>query len=161
MQRHFNNWNIIQHLNVGIPWPYPADGAETFIKSQLPKISAGETHMWVLVLKSGDDQAIGAIEFGIARDRNRGDRGFWLAEPYWGQGLMTEAVTAVNDFIFGVLKVEKYTVCNAIGNKRSHRVKEKTGARFVGYGELPHRCGDTKTEVWEVTREAWLAAQGK
>ena len=31
IQRHFNNWNIIQHLASVIPWPYPEDGAETFM----------------------------------------------------------------------------------------------------------------------------------
>ena len=159
VQKHFNNWNIIQHLNAGIPWPYPANGAEIFIKSCLPKIAAGESYMWVLVLKSGDSEAIGLIDFGIARDHNRGDRGFWLAEPYWKQGLMTEAVSAVNDFIFGVLKIEKFIVCNHVGNQGSHRVKEKTGARFVGYKEIAHHSGETKSETWEVTREAWLASK--
>ena len=31
IQRHFNNWNIIQHLAQVVPWPYPEDGAVTFI----------------------------------------------------------------------------------------------------------------------------------
>ena len=40
IQRHFNNWNIIQNLTSVVPWPYPDDGAETFIKLQLEKIAA-------------------------------------------------------------------------------------------------------------------------
>jgi hypothetical protein len=31
IQRHFNNWNIIKHLAAVVPWPYPDNGAETFI----------------------------------------------------------------------------------------------------------------------------------
>jgi RimJ/RimL family protein N-acetyltransferase len=30
IQRHFNNWNIIQNLATVVPWPYPADGAGDF-----------------------------------------------------------------------------------------------------------------------------------
>jgi ribosomal-protein-alanine N-acetyltransferase len=29
IQRHFNNWNIIQNLASVVPWPYPDDGAAT------------------------------------------------------------------------------------------------------------------------------------
>ena len=52
IQRHFNNWNVIRHLALVVPWPYPDDGAETFIKRELAKIAAGEeTYQWVLVLR--------------------------------------------------------------------------------------------------------------
>ena len=42
IQRHFNNWNIIKTLATVVPWPYPDDGAETFVKRELGKIAAGE-----------------------------------------------------------------------------------------------------------------------
>jgi [ribosomal protein S5]-alanine N-acetyltransferase len=64
IQRHFNNWNIIRNLASVVPWPYPDDGAETFIRLQLAKIAAGEEiYQWVLVLQSGDGEAIGNIHF--------------------------------------------------------------------------------------------------
>jgi ribosomal-protein-alanine N-acetyltransferase len=40
IQRHFNNWNVIKNLTSVVPWPYPEDGAETFIKQQLEKITS-------------------------------------------------------------------------------------------------------------------------
>src|SRR5580704_10632777 len=99
IQRRFNNWNIIQNLASVVPWPYPDDGAETFIRQQLEKIAAGEeSYQWVLVLKSGDGEAIGNIRFHPRPDEPKGNRGFWLAEPCWNKGLMTEAVASVNDF---------------------------------------------------------------
>ncbi len=101
IQRHFNNWNIIRHLARVVPWPYPDDGAETFIKQQLDRIAAGEeNYQWVLVLRSGDGEAIGNIDFRPRAERREGNRGFWLAEPYWNRGLMTEAIAAVNDLPF-------------------------------------------------------------
>ena len=64
IQRHFNNWNIIRNLALVVPWPYPDDGAETFVKRELGKIAAGEEiYQWVLVLRSGDGEAIGNINF--------------------------------------------------------------------------------------------------
>jgi ribosomal-protein-alanine N-acetyltransferase len=157
IQRHFNNWNIIKNLAAVVPWPYPDDGAETFIKAQLEKIAAGEEiHQWALVLKAGDGQAIGNIHFRPRSDTPKGHRGFWLAEPCWNQGLMTEAIAAVNDFAFRTLGIESFHVCNVVSNVASRRVKQKTGAEFVGHIELAHHSGETKSELWKVTRENWL-----
>jgi RimJ/RimL family protein N-acetyltransferase len=159
IQRHFDNWNIIQNLAYVVPWPYPGDGAETFVKLQLSKIAAGEDiYQWVLVLRSGDGQAIGNIDFRPRGEGRKGNRGFWLAEPWWNQGLMTEAITAVNDFAFSTLGIESFHVCNVASNVASRRVKQKTGAVFVGTIELPHHNGQTRTERWKVSRESWLAA---
>ena len=157
IQRHFNNWNIIRNLALVVPWPYPDDGAETFNRRELGKIAAGEeVYQWVLVLRSGDGEAIGNINFRPRTDSAKGNRGFWLAEPYWNKGLMTEAIAAVNDFAFGALGIESFHVCNAISNVGSRRVKQKTGAELVGHIELPHHNGETKAERWKVTRENWL-----
>lgn len=157
IQRHFDNWNIIRHLAAVVPWPYPADGAETFVRSQLDKISAGEEiHHWVLVPRDGDGEAIGNIDFRPHADGAKGNRGFWLAEPYWGLGLMTEAITAVNDFAFLTLGLDHFYVCNAATNEASRRVKQKTGAEFIGFIELAHHGGQLKSERWIVRREDWL-----
>ena len=157
IQRHFNNWNIVKNLASVVPWPYPDDGAETFIKQQLEKIAAGEEiYQWVLVLRSGDGEAIGNIRFIPRADNPKGNRGFWLAEPYWNQGLMTEAIAAVNDFAFQTLGIESFHVCNAASNAASRRVKQKTGAEFVGYIELPHHNGQSQAERWIVRRESWI-----
>jgi ribosomal-protein-alanine N-acetyltransferase len=157
IQRHFNNWNIIQNLAAFVPWPYPDDGAQTFIKLQLERIAAGEEiYQWVLALQSGDGEAIGNIHFRPRSDKPKGNRGFWIAEPYWNRGLMTEAIASVNDFAFRTLGIESFHVCNAASNEASRRVKQKTGAEFVGYIEIPHHNGQSRSEQWIVTRESWL-----
>ena len=157
IQRHFNNWNIIQHLARVVPWPYPENGAETFIAQELERVASGQViYNWMLVLRGADDEAIGNIRLRPWLDDPKGNRGFWLAERYWNQGLMTEAVTAVNDFAFRVLGVDVLHFCNAVTNEASRRVKQKTGAEFVGFIEIPHHNGQTRAEKWRVTRKNWL-----
>src|SRR6202007_55741 len=101
-------------------------------------------------------EAIARINFRPRADGRKGNRGFWLAEPYWNQGLMTEAIAAVNDFAFLTLGLDHFHVCNAQSNVASRRVKQKTGAEFVGFVELPHHNGESRAEKWKVTRETWL-----
>lgn len=160
VQRHFNNWNIIQNLATVVPWPYPDDGAATHIARELGKIDAGEEiYHWMLVLRDSDGEAIGNINFRPVARGAKGNRGFWLAEPYWGKGLMTEAVEAVNDFAFLTLGLDSFLVCNVFTNTGSRRVKQKTGAEFVGHVELAHHNGESKAEQWKVTRQGWLGRE--
>lgn len=155
VQKHFNNWNIIKNLLDTVPWPYPDNGAEDYLKNRvMPQIKKGETHVWSIRQKQKPDDLIGLIEYRHVTERDD-NRGFWLAEPYWKQGYMTEAVARVNDFIFDDLGVERIVVCNFEGNQGSRRVKEKTGATFIGTCEKSHHEGKVRSEMWEITAENW------
>lgn len=66
---------------------------------------------------------------------------------------MTEAITVVNDFAFLTLVLDHFYVCNAATNEASRRVKQKTGAEFVGFIELAHHGRQSKSERWIVRRE--------
>lgn len=156
IQKHFNDWEIIKNLSVLVPWPYPEDGAISFIRDNaLPRMERGEAMIWVIVPKeTGKDKAVGLIDFRF-EDNGQGNRGFWIARPYQGRGLMTEAVAAVNDFVFFECGVEKMLIANAAGNTASRRVKEKTGAVFQRFVEIPHNSGEKNAELWEVSAENW------
>lgn len=158
IQKHFNNWNIIKRLTTMVPWPYPDDGAEAFLRDiALPKVEAGKAHMWGIVEKDGDDGLIGLVDYHAEYQDDGGNRGFWLAEPYWGRGYMSEAVGAIQDWLFFEKGLESIIVVNAVDNIGSRRVKEKTGAKFIRNGKLLHRSGTEDTEIWEVTKESWAA----
>jgi RimJ/RimL family protein N-acetyltransferase len=56
------------------------------------------------------------------------------------------------------LGFEKMVLGNALGNDRSRRVKEKTGAKLIGVE--PAQFVDpayTEHELWELTKDAWKA----
>lgn len=162
IQKYFNNWNIIQHLNAGIPWPYPDDGAETFLRNNfLPRMQSGISCVWAITIKTHGDDAVGVIDFGGGRSEQHEDRGFWLAEPFHGHGYMTEAVAATQDYLFFEVGIERFLATNAITNKGSRRVKQKTGAQFLKTGSVPHHNGVSETEIWEVTREEWEKIRNK
>lgn len=154
IQRWFDNWNIIQYVGSEVPWPYPADGAETFLRDvALPSVASGESLLWAITVL-GDDQLIGVMDFAFVAG-DVGNRGFWLAEHLWGRGYMTEAVVAMQDYVLLELGVERMIVVNAATNLASRRIKEKTGARLLGQIELSHRDGERLYDQWEVTRQDW------
>jgi ribosomal-protein-alanine N-acetyltransferase len=152
-QRLFPHWEIVRYLNGRVPWPFPADGALTFYReSALPAIERGEQWHWTLRLKESPEEHIGSISLV------RGewvDRGFWLGLPWHGQGLMTEAVIAVNDYWFDVLGFSVLRVSKAIANAGSRRISEKTGMRVVAGDECDYVSGRFPSETWEITAEEW------
>lgn len=96
IQQQFPRWEVVRYLNALIPWPYPADGALTYLRDiALPAIAAGKEWHWSIRLKSAPDQLIGNVSLMNEQDNNRG---FWLGPKWQGQGLMTEASAAVTEY---------------------------------------------------------------
>ena len=156
VQKTFPQWEIVKHLSsASIPWPYPPDGAMTFIRDiALPAMREGVEWTWSLRPRSGPDALIGLI--GLY-DKSEANRGFWLAPEWQGKGLMSEAVEVVTDFWFATLGRPLMRIPKAAPNLASRRISEKTGMRLVETGEKDYVCGRLPTEVWEITREEWLA----
>ncbi len=149
----FPHWEIVRYLNAKVPWPYPSDGALTYYKNlAMPAIERGEEWQWTLRLKHLPDEHIGAISLHRTHWDNRG---FWLGLPWQGKGLMTEAVTAVNDYWFDVLGFETLCAPKAIANTASRRISEKTGMRVIATEERDYVSGRFLTEIWELTSETW------
>ena len=57
--------------------------------------------------------------------------GYVLSKPYWGQGLMPEAVKAVINWLFSEEKLDFIIVGHFDRNARSKRVVEKCGFQYI------------------------------
>ncbi|KKQ04406.1 MAG: Acetyltransferase [Candidatus Moranbacteria bacterium GW2011_GWE2_36_40] len=58
--------------------------------------------------------------------------GYWLAEKYWGKGLMSEAVKKFMAHIFTKFSLRRIYAYAYARNKGSMRVMEKVGMKFEG-----------------------------
>lgn len=154
-QRLFPHWEIVRYLANVVPWPYPADGAQTYYRDiALPGMACGAEWHWSVRLKTDPDQLIGSIGVFTKQDNNRG---FWLGLPWQRQGLMTEATEAVTDYWFNELGFPIMRVPKAVANVASRRLSEKNGMRLVEVIDKEYVSGRLPTEIWEITREEWLA----
>jgi RimJ/RimL family protein N-acetyltransferase len=152
----FPHWEIVRHMAGVIPWPYPPDGARTYIRDiALPAVARGEEWHWTLRLKTDPDQVIGSIGLKNAANAVHENRGFWLGLAWHGQGLMTEAADAVTDYWFNTLKFAVLRVPKAIANTTSRRVSEKQGMRVVATDERDYVSGRLPAEIWEITADEW------
>ncbi len=155
-KKHFIDYEIIRHLSHQCPWPYPEDGVTDFIQNFVLPKQGRDRWVWGIFEKPNPSELIGIVD--LWRGGIPEHRGFWLGKQFWGKGYMSEAVQPVMDFAFDALNFENLVFSNALGNERSRRIKEKTGARFVG--TRPSKLVDpqyTHSETWELTKAEWRA----
>ena len=93
---------------------------------------------------------------GISDDE--GEIGYWIGVPYWGQGLIPEAVRAIQQEGFENMGLRNIWCAYFDGNDKSRRVQEKCG--FVYHHTVENEVwaltGQTVTDhVTLLTREQW------
>lgn len=154
VQQQFAHWQVVRYLNAAVPWPYPEDGALTYLRDiALPAMAAGKEWHWSIRLKTAPEQLIGNISLMDQQDNNRG---LWLAPAWQGKGLMSEACVAVTDYWFGILARPVMRVPKAAPNIGSRRLSERAGMRLIRSDEDNFVGGRFARDLWEITREEWL-----
>lgn len=124
-------------------------------------LSAAETY--AVVLKSVG-HAVGSIGLmigeasNIGLPENEGEIGYWIGVPFWGQGLIPEAVDVLLRYGFETLGLENIWCGYYDGNVKSARVQGKCG--FVYHstrGNVPcSMLDELRTEhISCLSRERW------
>ena len=141
-------------------WP-PHTSAENSRAVIQNVLSAPETY--AVCLKE-DNRAIGSIglmiggESHLALPDTEGEIGYWIGVPFWGRGLIPEAVRELLRHAFGDLRLETVWCGYFDGNVKSRRVQEKCGFVYHHmekdvYWKL---TDDIRTEHFtRLTREEW------
>jgi len=100
-----------------------------FMESRITAWDNDSEYSWIITLR-GSDSCVGMIALRV--DESKADVGYVLAKPYWGKGIMTEAVTAIVDWAYGQPTLFRvWAVCD-VENIASARVLEKCGMRREG-----------------------------
>ena len=159
IQQRFPHWEVVRYLNDVVPWPYPDDGALSYLRDvALPAMARGEEWHWTLRLRTRPEEVIGSISL---MDHVDNHRGFWLSPPWQGQGLMSEACTVVDAYWFETLGREVMRVPKAAPNAGSRRISERGAMRLVSSQEGSFVGGKFACDLWEITREQWLAHRAR
>jgi RimJ/RimL family protein N-acetyltransferase len=157
IQQLFPQWEVVRYLNAQVPWPYPPDGALSYLRDIcLPAMAAGREWHWSIRLLEQPGQLIGSISLMDLPDNHRG---FWVAPAWQGQGYITEACEVVDAFWFQTLGRETMRVPKAVPNEASRRISQRGGMRLLRTGQGDFVSGRLPQEVWEITRQQWLDRQ--
>ena len=109
-----------------------ADQTYRYLQSLQASYKQGEFYDWAVVLNEKGKMigTCGYTEFD--HENRRAEIGYVLNPRYWGHGIATEAVSAVMEFAFCELDINRLEAHFIEGNDRSRRVMEKCGMAFEG-----------------------------
>jgi RimJ/RimL family protein N-acetyltransferase len=125
-----NNKKIHDNLRDGLPFPYTVKDAKEYISSMLTA-DCNKVFAFAITI---DDRAVGSI--GAFRQENIHSRtaemGYYVAEPYWGQGIGTSAVKQACEFVFANTDIIRIFAEPFAYNTASCRLLEKAGFSLEG-----------------------------
>ncbi len=137
-----------------MPYPYGERDAEAWIARARSASTDQEVSLLVTRLETGE--ILGGAGFG-ALESGEPEIGYWIGEPYWGQGYATEAVQAVIDCAFARRGLPRLIGRCRVGNPASRRVLEKCGFQYQAAGMVHSRAlkGPVPTEDFCLERYVW------
>jgi [ribosomal protein S5]-alanine N-acetyltransferase len=128
--RFANNNNVAKFMNDSFPHPYTTDAGKSFIefanKESIANIFAIDIN----------GEAIGGIGIHPKKDveQKNAELGYWLAEPFWGNSIITNAVIEIVKYGFENFDINRIFARPFGTNIGSQKVLEKAGfileARF-------------------------------
>lgn len=150
-----NNWNVARTLS-RLPHPYSLSDATTFIARESgPGRSMDRLGLAVTLA----DQFIGMASL-FPHPGAGLEMGYWIGEPYWNRGYMSEAARALLDFGFERLDLRVIVAGHHVDNHASGRVLSKLGFRYTGesvrYALAQGK--DVRCLDMQLDRQHWLDA---
>ncbi len=125
-----SNRKIQDNLRAGLPYPYTEQDGMDYISAML---SADRNETFAFAITT-EGKVIGSI--GVFRQGNihrlTAELGYYIAEEYWGKGIMTKAVKQICKHVFDNSDILRIYAEPFAFNAASCRVLEKAGFQYEG-----------------------------
>lgn len=122
-----NNKKIYDNLRDAFPHPYSVEDARRFIALQQDGSKLSKAFAIVV-----DGKAAGSIGAFLKEDvyRKNAEIGYYLAEEYWGKGIMTKTIKMIVEFLFNNFDIIRIYAEPFSRNVGSRKALEKAGFRL-------------------------------
>ena len=125
-----SNKKIQDNLRDGLPYPYTQKDGKEFISAMLVA-NENDTFAFAITVNGKVIGSIGAFRQTNIHNKTA-EIGYYIAEEYWGKGIMTEAVKQLCDYVFSHTDIIRIYAEPFSYNIGSCRVLEKAGFQYEG-----------------------------
>jgi RimJ/RimL family protein N-acetyltransferase len=148
----------IARYTLNIPHPYHEQDAESWIQASHQYFQEGTQYTFA-IRKAESPVLVGAIGLILIPKHQRAEVGYWMGEPYWNKGYISEALSAVLRFGFTELKLNKINATHLLSNPASGKVMIKNGMIYEGELAEHYLKGDVYRSVkqYRLLRAEWEA----
>ncbi|HEY2047855.1 MAG TPA: GNAT family N-acetyltransferase [Caulobacteraceae bacterium] len=141
----------VARMTTGIPHPYGLEQARAFL-DRVEMMNPDEEALFAI--EATGEGVIGLVGFHT-NDEDACEIGYWLGRPYWGRGLMTEAVRCAVEWAARAWGRRFLVSGHFADNEASGRVLIKAG--FLYTGETRWRFSLARGEAAPTRMMVWLA----
>jgi len=142
---------------IAVPSPYPVTLATRWVAGRIAWWPQGRGLTLAIARRTAPDALLGSVSLRrFVRDR-RAELGYWMGADDWGDGLTTEAASALVDYGFRELGLARIYAQVMRGNAASCRVLEKLGMLDEGVRRQHVKKGKKLHDVllYGLLREEW------
>lgn len=151
--KHANNRRIAQNMTDRFPHPYTETDGLSFIHFATTDSPA---HIFAIDVAG---EAVGSIGVHPQTDihQKNAELGYWLAEPFWGRGIISAAIKQAVNFAFDTYAIDRIFARPFGTNAASQRVLQKNGFALEGhFRETLYKNGAYLDElVYAIRRQHW------
>lgn len=110
-----------------LPYPYTEENAREFISYA----QSSDEYVFAVTVEG---KFVGCISAAPQKNIHKftAEIGYYIAPQFWGNGLATQAVKLLTEYIFGNTEIMRLYAEPFVRNKASCRVLEKAGFTFEG-----------------------------
>ena len=125
--RYASNKAIADNLRDAFPYPYGQKDAVRFLEMAL----SNDPHLLILAIDS-KGEAIGSVGATLKQDvyRKNIEIGYWLAEPFWNKGIITEVIRRFTAHLWLTYDIRRIYAEPFAGNAASRKALEKAGFTY-------------------------------
>lgn len=134
VQQMYNNWASDPDVTHFLTWPTHTspDVTRMVLEHWVSSYEKPDYYQWAICLKDGNEP-IGSMavvhgDFRVAR----AEIGYCIGKKWWHQGITSEALQAVMDYLFDQVGMNRIEAHHDVNNPRSGLVMQKCGMKQEG-----------------------------
>ena len=155
----FRNWASDPEVTKYLTWPAHSNIAvsEMVIGSWLQEYEKENYYQWMIVLKE-IGEPIGSIS--VVRQNEaiaEAETGYCIGTRWWHKGIVTEALSAVIEYLFTEVGMNRVAARHDPNNPNSGRVMRKCGMKYEGTAHASDRNnqGICDADYYAILRDNW------
>ena len=142
-QPMFRNWANDPEVTKYLTWPThgSVEVTKAVVASWVESYEREDYYHWMIILKE-TNEPIGSLLASIVGRAQSAHIGYCIGKAWWHQGIMTEALTAVMDYLFDEVGFHRIESMHDPNNPNSGKVMTKCGMKYEG----THRQADRNNQ---------------
>ncbi len=160
-QSMYNNWASDPDVSKFLTWPYhtSVETSRKITDNWVNSYVKDDYYQWAIAFKNAENDPFGSISV-VCTDENTltFEIGYCIGKKYWRQGITSEALSAVIDFLFENTDVNRIEAIHDINNPNSGKVMKKCGMIFEGTHRQGSRnnTGLCDVNYYSILRNEWI-----